>query len=182
MVVQTPYNGPDTWPADFQGCILTGHFTYLDGTPVAAGKLTLTATPNLLISTGADFIISGKTLPITLDTSGRIRGPLGTTGIDGLMVPATDDPDINPTSWVYRVRQLWDGVSYNIIAPQNTQKDITEVIDLNSFNAAAPASVVITQGPQGIPGPQGPPGTPGSGGGTALTFTTDPDGSPVMVY
>jgi hypothetical protein len=153
-----------------------GHFVYSDGTPVKNGQLVLKATPPLIITNATNFMISTVPINITLDDHGQIRGVDGGAVTLGIVIPATDDPDTNPTgTWVYKVRQLWDGVSYNIIAPQNNVRDISDLVDINSLNSAPAGYVFLPKGdpgPTGAQGPQGPTGPVGPPGNALDAATT----------
>lgn len=69
---------------------LTGRYAYPDGTPMA-GSVTLTPTPRVLTSATLGVILLGPSSAILVG------------GFFQLVVLATDDPDVSPVGWTYRV-------------------------------------------------------------------------------
>lgn len=82
-------------PADYGKVTVTGRYVYLDGTPVQGsvkftGKVVAT-------SAATDTIIVPATVVANLDENGEISVDL----------PATDDPDIAPGGWTYKVTETF---------------------------------------------------------------------------
>lgn len=130
----TPY--PSPWPANFQGCTITGRYLKLDGTPVQ-GTVSFAASPDGLLDAEDTMIIVPVNLTATLDMNGALS----------IVVPATDDPDINPHNWTYAVSENFvGGRKYSIRAPQNTTIDLSVV-------APVPSSLgqPIWRGASGLP-------------------------------
>lgn len=128
MTQINPYSGFN-WPTEFQGCRITGHFVNLNGTPLAGKSIQITPSVGTIIAPLSGMIITGVSLLLTLSSTGQIRGldGLDTTPL-GIVVPATDDPDVTPTAWTYQIAEQWaGGRAYSIVAPQNTTIDISQV-------------------------------------------------------
>lgn len=78
-------------PTDFQTVDVYGHYVNLDGTP-AQGTITFAA-DQLLHSASTQTAV----LP------GSVQTKLDATGEFTIQLPATDDPDITPSGWAYKV-------------------------------------------------------------------------------
>jgi hypothetical protein len=74
------------------------------------GPVKFTPSPRVLLDVGTKQIIS---------TSAFSVAPSATDGYFAIQLPATDDPDINPSGWTYAVTEP-TGRSYNIVVPINT--------------------------------------------------------------
>lgn len=168
--MSTPW--PSPWPANFQGCLLTGKFVDLAGQAMAGGGITLVPTPLSLLDAAAAIVIVTKTLSITLGSDGAIHQHLDGTGSLGLVIPATNDPDINPLDWTYTVNENWQGgrKGYSIAAPQGTAIDLVNVSPVPSSGGTP-----IYRGASGIPlGAVAAPSTatsPGDAGSVAYDAT-----------
>lgn len=124
-------------PANFQTCTVTGKFIDIQGNPVS-GSLTFTPQPTALLDQDVTTIIVTKPFTATLDSSGAFS----------IVLPATDDPDINPVDWTYAVSENFlGGRKYNIYAPQSTTIDLSIVSPVPS----SPGSGIV-RGPQGAAG------------------------------
>src|SRR4051812_11209583 len=113
----TPNTGAALWPANFQGCRVSAQYLNLAGAPMA-GSVTFTASPAALLDAVAELIIVPSVFTATLDVNGAFS----------LVLPATDDPDINPNNFTYAVSENFaGGRRYNITAPQGMTIDLSEV-------------------------------------------------------
>lgn len=143
MTIQPNPTAP-LWPAEFQGCRITGQFIDLLGRAVT-GSVVLTPTAVTIIAGTSKKIIVGRSITIPLDENGAFD----------VTVPASDDPDTNPTGWTYSVVETFPGGrSYSIDAPMNSTRDLTAIVPVPSANGVA-----ITRGEAGPEGPAGPAGT-----------------------
>lgn len=107
-------------------------YVYLDGTP-AAGTVKFTG-KNIAVSDVYNKVILPNTLTATLDVNGAFT----------VNIPATDDPDILPNGWTYKVEELFDaggGRTMEIevpLASLPTGVDLSEVAPLPAdFNPSA---------------------------------------------
>lgn len=93
---ESPWQLPD----DLDLIEITGQWALLDGDPGAWGTVTLTPSVDRLVSPAHGTIIMGSPLVLTMDRWGTIAA----------RVPATDDPDVQPQGWHYRVEvSIYDG-------------------------------------------------------------------------
>lgn len=142
-------------PPGLSTVTVTGTYKHPDGTPFK-GKLLFTPEPAILTSAAHGTLILG-TLEVPLDADGTITATL----------LATDDADVTPSGWTYRVTERWydaPGRSYPLSLPA-----AAPAVDLADVAPTAPAAgvyVVVTgpQGPTGATGAQGPAGEPGETG------------------
>jgi hypothetical protein len=96
------------------------------------GQISLTPTAVAIIAGASKKIIIGSTITIPLDENGELD----------FIVPATDDPDTNPTGWTYTVVEDFPGGrTYSIDAPQNSTRDLSSIVPVSSA-----AGLAITRG------------------------------------
>jgi hypothetical protein len=126
-------------------------------TPVYPGSVTFTPSTVLRDTAGNAFFFPSRTFTANTDVNGNWT-------ID---LPATDDPDINPTGWTYLVVENWaGGRTYSVGVPYNPPSGDRTVAFATI--APAPASSGVAQfgylGPQGAQGYQGAAGPQGAVG------------------
>lgn len=95
-------------PTDYDTVTVTGKFTLLDGSP-AQGKVRFT---------GKVVVTSAATKTNVVPTS--IVAILDANGSFSVPLPATDDPDIQPNGWTYRVQEeltTGGGRTYEMVVP-----------------------------------------------------------------
>lgn len=80
------------FPANFTRVTVTGTYVDLEGSPLS-GKITFTPSPPALLNPDVPVTIKAIVLSANLDNAGSFS----------LALPATDDPDIAPVKWTYRV-------------------------------------------------------------------------------
>ena len=109
--------------------------------------------PSVLLDSGTDQVISTGTFTIT---------PSAQDGYFAIQLPATDDPDINPTDWTYGVTDP-AGRSYNIVVPIDTPalnspgdvldgEQVIDLVDIVPGDAANPGTVQLVTGATGATG------------------------------
>lgn len=112
MVDLNPYPDAPQWPTDFGGCRVRGQYVTTNGQPLAGGRITFTPVIRAVTSTGPAAVIG---VPRRVD--------LDSTGSFDVIIPASDDPDITPTGWTYKVEYAFPGISnlppFYIEAPLN---------------------------------------------------------------
>lgn len=133
---------------DLNAVTITGDFTYPDGTGTGAvptGTVTFDFPPSLLSirDPASNLIVVPRRVLGRLDASGLLKLPSGAA----LILPASDDPDVNPTGWTYHVIETITagGVQsvnpYDITVPVASAggtldlADITQVTPLDGFSA-----------------------------------------------
>jgi hypothetical protein len=131
---------------------VTGTFLHPDGTPLK-GALAFVPEPAILTSATHGTLLLGTATVLLSDT-----------GTFTVTLLATDDPDITPVGWTYRVTErCYDapGRSYPIALPA-----AAPTVDLADIAPTAPAvgEYTVVTGPQGAPGAQGPEGDAGEQG------------------
>ena len=97
-------------PVNVSTVTVTGTYLNSNGTP-CAGTVEFIPAPCYLNNAGADVTIVGQRVVATLDEDGLVTAEL----------IATDDADLNPSAWTYRVRvRLTDcgtAFSFDMAAP-----------------------------------------------------------------
>lgn len=155
-------------PTDLDTATVTGSFVNLDGTP-CAGTVTFEPAPCYWLAANDDVTVLPSSTVATLDQD-------GTFSVELL---ATDEPDLNPVGWTYKVRvRLTDcekAWSFSMLAPADTVIDLADVTPVDSDTGVpvivgppGPAGADGPAGPAGVAGPagpQGPQGDPGPAGG-----------------
>jgi len=93
-------DSPWQLPPDLDLVEITGRWALLDGDPGAWGTVTLSPSVDRLVSAAHGTVIMGSPVVLRMDRWGAVSA----------QVPATDDPDIQPEGWHYRVRvEVFDG-------------------------------------------------------------------------
>jgi hypothetical protein len=77
--------------------IVGGQYVDVTGSPVA-GQVRFTPRP-IIIDAAADQIIIPRTVTVDLDANGEFT----------VVLPVTDDPDVSPIDWTYRVEEAFPG-------------------------------------------------------------------------
>jgi len=112
-----------------------------DGIP-AQGMVTFTPNTNLVRAN--ETLILPQPISVSLDADGHFQ----------VALIATDDPDLSPLNFTYKVSfALKSGLvpPFNIAIPSNTIVDLAQLVPV----AETPGTLILRgpQGPQGIPGP-----------------------------
>jgi peptidoglycan/xylan/chitin deacetylase (PgdA/CDA1 family) len=105
------------WPANFEGATITGKYVDSLGAPVS-GTVDFTPVPLALLDAAAETIIVSK----------KVSAPLDANGAFSVTLPATNDTDINPVGWTYKVvENFTGGRTYNIEAPKGVTSDLAVI-------------------------------------------------------
>ncbi|MGD9485021.1 phage tail protein [Streptomyces sp. TRM70308] len=140
-------------PENLPTVAVTGRYLTPDGRPMT-GTVEFRP-PAMLTHAESDVILGGPTVA-RLDAEGRIE----------VVLPATDGPGWNPTTWTYTVTEQLAGVTprrtYQIVLPA-AQPEV-DLADVSPADPATPNYVAVPgpAGPPGEPGPRGPAGEPGT--------------------
>jgi len=92
-------------PGNVTTVTVTGQFlTYTGAACTGTVKFRPSGDP-WLKNASADATLVPGDIVCTLDADGKLVGPVGAVGVDdvGVLLPATDDPDLAPTGFVYDV-------------------------------------------------------------------------------
>jgi hypothetical protein len=134
---------PDNW----KQLPLQGRYTYIDGSPVAGGRLTFTSSQQVIV---ANTVVVPRVIEVRLDANGDI--PAGT------VLPTTNDPELSAVGWAYTVTEHWpNGRQFRVIARYED-----EVLDMSVVTPIDNAVQVDYR--YAIPGPRGQKGDPGGPG------------------
>lgn len=130
-------------PVGLSTVTVTGTYKHPNGSAMS-GKLLITPEPAILTSGAHGTLILGT-----------IEAPLDVNGAVSVALLATDDTDVTPTGWTYRVTERWydaPGRSYPLSLPA-----AAPAVDLADVAPTAPAAgvYVVVTGPQGAPGADG---------------------------
>jgi hypothetical protein len=106
------------------------------------GTITFTGPP-LLTFPDADLFIAGSVV-CTLDEQGRMIDPAGNLGV---LLPATDSPNMNPTGWAYTVKESLTGVpgtrTFVMLLPQDTPGGSVDLADVAPTDPMTPNYVPV---------------------------------------
>lgn len=105
-------------PVDYGTGIVTGTFTDTAGDPVV-GTVSFTPSASRLLGTGA--VILGDPIVVDLDADGSLT----------VTLPASNDPNVNPTDFTYRVDETFVGAvgsTYFIDVLEGTTLDLSDVV------------------------------------------------------
>lgn len=111
-------------PSDLNTGTLTGTYVDAEGNP-RQGRIEFTPDVNRVISKGEDVIVTSKTIGVDLDANGHFE----------IVLPATDDPDIVPLNWTYKVVEKFtgdsgSGTTFRAFCFADTTTDISEFTDI----------------------------------------------------
>jgi hypothetical protein len=132
--------------------------------------------PGLLTFPEADLFIAGPVVA-RLDENGAFE----------VVLPATDNPDMNPSDWSYTVKENLTGVTgartYALLLPADTPGGEIDLADVAPADPTTPTYVPVP-GPQGVKGDtgaKGDTGTAGAKGDTGATGAPGAAGAPGVV-
>ena len=153
-------------PPGLSTVTVTGTYLHPGGAPLR-GSLVFRPEPGILTSASLGTLVLG-TVEATLDSNGTFTATL----------LATDDPDVTPIGWTYRVTERWadaNGRTYAIALPA-----AAPTVDLADVAPTAPASgeYVVVTGPRGNAVLSGV-GAPASSLGTDGDYYVDTAAYPV---
>jgi hypothetical protein len=139
-------------PGNVDLITVTGRFQFYTG---AACGGTVTFRPSgdpWLKDATADTTLVPGTIACTLNSSGELVGPVGAQGAGsvGVVLPATNDPDLAPSGFVYDVVVTIAGLapmSYSISLPTGTTP--IDLADLSPVTPVEGGGVVVVQSVNG---------------------------------
>ncbi|GAP46889.1 polysaccharide deacetylase family protein [Streptomyces azureus] len=154
-------------PPGLSTVTVTGTYLHPNGTPYS-GRLVFRPEPEVLTSAAHGTLVIGD-VEVVLDNNGQFT----------VSLLATDDPDVTPVGWTYRVTERWydtPGRSYPLSLPA-----AAPAVDLADVAPTAPSEgeyVVVTgpAGPAGPAGPEGPEGPQGDPGDPATNLVQSVNG------
>lgn len=146
-------------PGNVSTVTVTGQFLTYTGAPCTG---TVTFRPSgdpWLKNASADATLVPGDIVCTLDADGKLVGPAGAVGVDdvGVLLPATDDPDLAPTGFVYDVTVALSGQpaqEYSVSLP--AASDTVDLADLAPVTPVTGGGVPVVTSVDGVsPGVDG---------------------------
>ena len=112
---------------------VTGEYVDVSGSPIA-GQVKFTP-QEIVIDAAENQIIIPRTVTVDLDANGQFS----------VVLPATDDTDLAPVNWVYRVEEAFaGGRSYYIVIPSDPNTlDLADVVPAVAAGAAEASTYVL---------------------------------------
>lgn len=105
-----------------------------DGIPISGMVIRFTPSATVFKNVTADptpVTIVADPIAVTTNEDGVLVGP---DGIPGVRLVATDDPDLNPTGWTWRVNISGAGntISFSFFLPTDATVDLTTLVPVPS--------------------------------------------------
>lgn len=113
---------------------IQGRFILLDGTPMV-GSVSFAPSVAVILNRDADVIISGAVFTAELDATGFFQ----------ISIPATDDENLDPTLFTYRVQEP-TGRTYSISVPENVAGGVIDLIDVQPVPGSPGQSSLLLRG------------------------------------
>lgn len=179
-----------TYPDDYGTGTVIGTWTTTLGRP-GRGMVVFTPRPTFMVAAGDTIVLPNPVV------ARLVNGSISVT------LAATDDPDVSPLDWTWRVEIRTEGprvATFDIAVPTGSVIDLRTVVEVDPATGTAmvtgptgpagPDGATGPAGPQGDPGPAGavgpagaagPQGIQGPDGPTGPTGPTGPQGDPGVV-
>ena len=144
------------WPEDIGHGTFTGRFGFMDAdshdpdrapdiTSATGGTVTITPSIRSVRYTGAQgpMILAARPAKGVIDSEGYLCTATadGDAGDRGMVFPATDDTDLNPTDWTYEVSIILDGQvrigTFNVKLPTDSTVDLSLAAPVPSSGGTA---------------------------------------------
>lgn len=166
-----------TYPDDYGTGTVIGTWTTTLGRP-GRGMVVFTPRPTFMVAAGDTIVLPNPVV------ARLVNGSISVT------LAATDDPDVSPLDWTWRVEIRTEGprvATFDIAVPTGSVIDLRTVVEVDPATGTAmvtgptgPAGAIGPTGPagpQGDPGPSGPTGPAGATGLVGATGATGPAGA-----
>jgi hypothetical protein len=163
-----------TYPDDYRTGTVIGTWTTTLGRP-GRGMVVFTPRPTFMVAAGDTIVLPNPVV------ARLINGSISVT------LAATDDLDVSPLDWTWRVEIRTEGprvATFDIAVPTGSVIDLRTVVEVDPATGTAmvtgptgpagPAGAIGPTGPQGIQGPAGATGATGATGPTGATGATGP--------
>ena len=149
-----------TYPDDYGTGTVIGTWTTTLGRP-GRGMVVFTPRPTFMVAAGDTIVLPNPVVA-------RLVG-----GSISVTLAATDDPDVSPLDWTWRVEIRTEGprvATFDIAVPTGSVIDLRTVVEVDPATGTAmvtgPAGPAGPAGPDGATGPQGIQGPAGATGAT----------------
>jgi hypothetical protein len=170
------------FPENLSTGTVTGTFIVTDGTP-ARGSVRFTAEAAYALDATANVILVSLSRTVRLDENGSFTVTLA----------ATDDPDLVPADFTYRVRPMIDGLpmgAFSISVPSDSAQDLADIAPVPGTGGTLPEGPLDPAVADLVPGPSLTHDAlvdlieetaPGGGGGGAVDSVNGHTGVVVLV-
>jgi hypothetical protein len=170
------------FPGNLSTGTVTGTFIVTDGTP-ARGSVRFTAEAAYALDATANVILVSLSRTVRLDENGSFTVTLA----------ATDDPDLVPADFTYRVRPMIDGLpmpAFSISVPSDSAQDLADIAPAPGSGGTLPEGPLDPAVADLVPGPSLTHDAlvdlieetaPGGGGGGAVDSVNGHTGVVVLV-
>lgn len=151
-----------TYPDDYGTGTVIGTWTTTYGRP-GRGSVVFTPRPSFMVAIGDTIVLPSPVVARLVNGSISVE------------LAATDDPDVSPVDWTWRVETRVGGLripNFHIAVPQGSTVDLRSVVEV-----APSTGAIVTVGPQGPQGDTGPTGPTGPTGADGATGPEGPTGS-----
>lgn len=196
------------WPEDLGHGMFVGRFCWMDAdgtdedrlpdlSPASGGTVEIVPSPTAVRYMGVQgpMLLAGRKVVAVINEDGYLctPGPDGAAGSKGVVFPATDDTDLSPTDWTYRITVKLPGgialapfsvhlasdatVDISVAVPVSSSGGTVTVVDTATADRAEAAAVRAEQVATGLDdaiaeavasgdwsGPEGPEGPRGPQG------------------
>jgi hypothetical protein len=156
-----------TYPDDYRTGTVIGTWTTTLGRP-GRGMVVFTPRPTFMVAAGDTIVLPNPVV------ARLINGSISVT------LAATDDLDVSPLDWTWRVEIRTEGprvATFDIAVPTGSVIDLRTVVEVDPATGTAmvtgPAGPA---GPDGATGPAGPQGDPGPAGAVGPAGAAGPQG------
>lgn len=131
---------------------VTGQFLSFTGAPVIGTVSFRPSGDPWLKNASANVLLVPGNIPCTINADGKLVGPAGAVGTGGLgvLLPATNDPDTNPSGFVYDVVLDIEGLpvrEYSISLPTGaTPVDLADLAPVTPVDGGGAIMVLTVNG------------------------------------
>jgi hypothetical protein len=133
------------FPGNLSTGTVTGTFIVTDGTP-ARGSVRFTAEAAYALDAAANVILVSLSRTVRLDEDGSFTVTLA----------ATDDPDLVPADFTYRVRPMIDGLpmpAFSVSVPSGSAQDLADIAPVPGTGGTLPEGPLDPAVADLVPGP-----------------------------
>ena len=156
-----------TYPDDYGTGTVIGTWTTTLGRP-GRGMVVFTPRPTFMVAAGDTIVLPNPVV------ARLVNGSISVT------LAATDDPDVSPLDWTWRVEIRTEGprvATFDIAVPTGSVIDLRTVVEVDPATGTAMVTGPTgPAGPDGATGPAGPQGDPGPAGAVGPAGAAGPQG------
>lgn len=125
-------------PTNLTTVTVTGRFVDSQGAPIQ-GSITFSST-QILTDRGENVFVVPKSIKVTLDAAGAFS----------VVLPTTNDPDVEPVNWVWTASEGWaGGRTWTFLLPESLAPTV-DLTDIAPVTEPAPVSDILTVSNLGV--------------------------------